>query len=76
MEKEMQEVQQQLIQHMEAITNIAMQELDLNEAAEDMRSQKKTLVKGIKKLSERMNQMRQLADVPQQIETANVGSEE
>lgn len=75
MEKEMQEVQQQLIQHMEAITNIAIQELDLNEAAEDMRSQKKTLVKAIKKLSERMNQMRQQAGASQ-VETANVGSEE
>lgn len=64
MENNTRELEQQLVQHMEAITNIAMQELDLAEMIEDLRSQKKTLVKAIKKLSEKLNSARQ--EVPQQ----------
>lgn len=71
MEKDLQEVEQQIIQHMEAVTNIAVQEVDTNELLEDMRNQKKSLVKAIKKLSEKLNSLRVQAPA---IETANTGS--
>lgn len=70
MEKEIREIEQQLIQHMEALTNIAIQEVEIHESLEDLRTQKKSLTKNVKKLSEKLNQVRQ--QVPQ-LET--VGSE-
>ena len=73
MEKELREVEQELIRHMEAITSLTMNEIDINEQIEELRSQKKTITKAVRKLMERLNNMR--AQAPS-METVNVGSEE